>query len=234
MNLHKDIFVFIGPPGSGKGSLSNLCVRQLNWVQLSTGNLCRKHIVEQTDIGKEIAIAIKSGKLISDSLITSMVESWLAEQIEYVPAVILDGFPRAVAQAEALDKAIKQKFNGLTLCIVKFSISDDQVISRLTGRLICRNSDCQAVYSSHADSMLQPKKAMVCDHCAHDLTQREDDEAHAIRERLSIYHKYTHDLLNFYHGTGQQVFELNAEVPPTQIFEDFKKIVGLKRGLTVK
>ncbi len=224
--MKKDIFVFIGPPGAGKGSLSNLCTQKMNWVQLSTGNLCRKHIQEQTPIGKEIAFAIKSGKLVSDSLITSMVEEWLTQKIEHVPAVILDGYPRAVVQAQVFDKILKEKFSNVTLHVVKFSIADDTLVNRLTGRLICRNGECQAVYSAVAGSPLQPKQDMVCDVCSGPLGQREDDALSAVRERLLIYHKHTQELLNFYATINQPVIELNAEDALPNVFTQFSKLVG--------
>lgn len=225
--MKKDIFIFIGPPGSGKGTLSTLCTKTLQWVQLSTGNLCRKHIQEQTAIGKEIAFAINSGKLISDALISSMVEEWLIEKMEQEAAIILDGYPRAVAQAQVLDTILKERFNTVKVHVIKFTISDETIVNRLTGRLICHNSKCQAVYSLSTDSKLAPKKSMVCDLCSGPLGQREDDKLTAVKERLLIYHKHTQDLLNFYASIKQPIIELEADKDLPVVFEDFKKLVGL-------
>ena len=113
MNNQKNLIVFMGPPGAGKGSLSQLCVDEFGWVQLSTGFLCRKHIAAQTTIGRQIDFFIKSGKLVDDSLIVDMVEEWLAEQIDQQRGVILDGFPRSVVQAQALDEILK-KFESIS------------------------------------------------------------------------------------------------------------------------
>src|SRR5438105_2140053 len=99
-----NIFIFLGPPGSGKGSVSRLCIKDLGWVQLSTGNLCRKHIAKQTEIGKEIDFAIKSGKLVSDDLITNMVLEWFQKDFDDSHTVILDGYPRTIMQAQAFTK----------------------------------------------------------------------------------------------------------------------------------
>ncbi len=98
MSTERSIVIFIGPPGAGKGSLSQLCVKELGWAQLSTGNLCRYHITEQTELGKQIDLAIKSGKLISDGVIVDMVDKALPETFKQSPIVILDGFPRTVAK----------------------------------------------------------------------------------------------------------------------------------------
>ncbi len=218
----------MGPPGSGKGSISSLCTQELAWVQLSTGNLCRRHIAEQTEIGREIAFAIKSGKLVSDHLITSMVDVWLTEQLDNGSVVILDGYPRAVAQAKALKSLLKDKFPSLQLHVVNFVVPDEIIISRLTNRVICSNSECQAVYTATPGSPQQSKKAMVCDMCASPLVQRSDDTLVAAKERLDIYHKHTQDLLQFYRDIKQPVIELKADVPLSHVFNDFKKLMDLQ------
>ena len=107
-SLVRDIIVFIGPPGSGKGTLSGLCVKELGWVQISTGNLCRKHIADKTKIGQEIDFAIKSGKLVSDNLITDMIIDWFKHVGDQVRTVVLDSYPRTVAQAQALTSFLRR------------------------------------------------------------------------------------------------------------------------------
>ncbi len=102
MNSQKDIYIFIGPPGSGKGYIIPSMCKKVWLESISTGNLCRKHIAEQTEIGKQIDFAIKSGKLVSDSLIIAMVKNGCLANADQFDAVILDGFPRTIAQAQAL------------------------------------------------------------------------------------------------------------------------------------
>ena len=227
MSLKTDIIILIGPPGAGKGSLAHLCIKHLGWKQLSTGNLCRKHIAEQTEIGRQIDFAIKSGKLVSDSLITGAVDAWLSEQIGRIPAVILDGFPRTVAQAKALDDYVQQKKDYLRLKVIKLAISNDKVIARLCNRYICFNVDCQAVYSLGAGSTLVPQREMMCDSCGSSLIRRKDDEEDAIIERLQIYGKHEQDLLNFYKNSHCAIAECNVERSLGEIFEDFKTLVGI-------
>ena len=102
------VILFIGPPGSGKGTLSQKCVQKLGWQQISTGDLCRRHIAKQTEIGKSIDFAIKSGKLVSDGLISQMVFDWFRQENIESDVVILDGYPRTVNQAKDFDELADQ------------------------------------------------------------------------------------------------------------------------------
>ena len=225
MSQLKSIYVFIGPPGSGKGSLSSLCVNELGWSQLSTGNLCRKHIVEQTELGKQIDFALKSGKLVSDSLITSLVDEWLSGIVEQTEAVILDGYPRTVIQAQALHDFIQKNQQEFTVKIVRFFLEDEVVVDRLGARYTCSNKHCQAVYSLIEGSPLAPKRAYVCDRCSSDLARRLDDAIEAIRERLIVYNRHEQDLLNFYQGQGYPIIEFNVDKSLDAVFNEFKQLL---------
>lgn len=226
MNPRTEVFIFIGPPGAGKGSLSSLCVKRLGWVQLSTGNLCRKHISEQTEIGKQIDFAIKSGKLVSDNLITSVVGDWFANNVGKAPAIILDGFPRTLAQAQALHEMLASQVPGLHLRIVKLDISDETVVERLCNRYICSNVECQEVYSMAAGSAQLPRNDSKCQRCGSMLVRRKDDNQEAVLERLKIYHKHEHDLLNFYKNTKHEITEFSVEKPLDEVFDEFIRLVG--------
>ncbi|MFC1845745.1 adenylate kinase family protein [Candidatus Dependentiae bacterium] len=227
MSHEKTVFIFIGPPGSGKGSLSKMCVHELGWKQLSTGDLCRKHITKGTEIGKQIDFAIKSGKLVTDDLIVEMVDEWLEECFAADECVILDGFPRTVPQAEALGKLMKSKFNATELTIARLLIEDDQVVARLSSRYICKNDRCQAVYSLVKGSDLAPKKHMVCDACSEALIRRDDDTEESVRERLKTYHKHENKLIEFYRSEGKDIIEFCVEKPLDAVFDDFKTLMGL-------
>lgn len=224
MNSQKDIYIFIGPPGSGKGTLSQYCIKKFGWKQLSTGALCRKHIVEKTEIGKKIDFAIKSGKLISDELVVSMVQEWLLTNADYFNALILDGFPRTIAQAEALHNFLSSKLNSFKLKIVKFFISDEVVVKRLVSRLICNNNDCQTVYSESCES-LEPSESMKCDSCNDVLIRRHDDTLSAVYDRLKIYHIHEKHLLEFYQKNGFLINQVNVEKALDDIFIDFQNLI---------
>lgn len=219
--MSKQAYIFIGPPGSGKGSLSRLCMLHMGWQQFSTGNHCRKHITEQTPIGKEIDFIIKSGKLISDDLVLAMVDDWLTSSVATDTSLILDGFPRNGVQAESLLQMIKSKYASLKLRIVKFIVSDQVAIDRLCNRLTCNNSDCQSVYSGHELSSLAPKRAFRCDYCSADLIKRCDDGSHDIvKARLQTYRTFEQEILD--RLAGHEYIEVNVERPLDEIFETFK------------
>jgi adenylate kinase len=229
LSLNKEILVFLGPPGSGKGSISELCVKHFGWTQLSTGNMCRKHIAEQTQVGKAIDFAIKSGKLISDELVTSMIEQSLQECLESSSVIILDGYPRTVTQARQLAQLLETEFKNVKLKLVRFNVGDDLLIKRLSARYICKNQNCQAVYSVLSGSQQAPKHDLVCDRCSQPLYRREDDQPTAVKERLKMYHAYEQDLLNYYRTEmPEYVIDLTADKALTDVFEDFKTHITAK------
>jgi adenylate kinase len=225
----KQIFIFIGPPGAGKGSLSQLCVSRLGWAQLSTGDLCRQHIAAQTEIGKQIDFFIRSGKLIPDSLMIEMVEAWLLEKFKNIDVLILDGFPRTIVQAEALNALLsKEAFAHVTFHVVQLVLDDAEVKHRLLGRLICPNKECGAVYSKE-DAALQPRKEGFCDVCPNmRLIVRSDDTPESIQHRLEVYHKHANALLHYYKQHGdRQVKTLDASKPLSEVFDHFVQMISV-------
>jgi adenylate kinase len=222
----ENILIFIGPPGAGKGSLSSLCVKHFGWLQISTGNLCRKHSAEQTKIGKEIDLIIKSGKLINDDLISCMVTEWFVENVDKASGVIFDGYPRTVAQAEAFDAMLQAMFPGIQVKVVLFCLADDVVVNRLCSRYICQNKECQAVYSLSPHSELSPVATALCDLCSGVLGRREDDNEEAVRKRLDIYHRHEQQLINFYRNNGSEIIELDASKQLREVFDDFVHSIG--------
>lgn len=223
----RKVYLFIGPPGSGKGTITSLCVSNFGWGHLSTGNLCRKHIVDQTELGQQIDFALKSGKLVPDSLIASMVNDWFVSATEQVDAIILDGYPRTVTQASYFHQFLKTLQVSLGVKIVKFALHDNEIIQRLSTRYTCSNKNCQAVYSLDKGSTLSPSNPDVCDRCQSSLTRRADDVEEVIRERLQMYHKHEQELLNFYEQHGYSMTTINVDKSVESVFSDFKKLVEL-------
>lgn len=223
----------MGPPGSGKGSLSHLCIRHLGWQQISTGNLCRKHIIEKSPLGLQIDFAIKSGKLIQDEVISELVADWLHSNLNRSSSwIILDGFPRTVNQAETLDTLLQdQRFSGWNLQVVRMHASDNAVIKRLQGRIICANNDCQAVYSL-VEQQLAPKDGASCAHCLKPLVRRNDDESlDVIQDRLKQYHEHEKALVSYFEKTGKRLIELSVEKPLEEVFRGFMHIIGINKIL---
>jgi adenylate kinase len=197
-------------------------------MQCSTGNLCRQHIAKSTPLGQQIAFIIKSGKLISDSLIIDMVDEWLTEQQKKYSPVILDGFPRTIGQAQAFDDLLQKSF--LSLCrviVVEILLPDDVVVQRLMQRIICENRECQAIYAQH-DSFLAPKQEGICDKCSYSLVRRIDDEEDTVRERLQAYHHHARELMSYYRDHKTAILELKANKPLELVFNTFKNLIGLE------
>ncbi len=220
------LYVFIGPPGSGKGTLAQLCTQELGWEQVSTGNLCRKHIAEKTEIGKEIDFTIKSGKLIPDSLMTRMIGDWFSEH-RGRSIVILDGYPRTIGQAESFNTLIANMSLPLPVKVINFVIDDEKLIERLSYRLICENKECQAAYSLVPGSSQAPRKKGLCDKCNSPITKRADDSLTAIKERLKIYHQHEQELVKFFERFGYFVHKLFTDKPVRDLFDQLKREIGV-------
>lgn len=229
MNSPKRIIVFIGLPGSGKGTLSSMCVRELGWRQLSTGELCRKHIADQTEIGKRIDFAIKSGKLVSDSIISEMVFDWLVSSFDSVDTVIFDGFPRTVVQAELFHEFLKHKFKDgvCSLSVVRLDVPAQIVKERVADRLICGNKDCQAGYSANKNSKYCPKKENICDKCGSALVKRPDDLGDSVALRLETYLHNEQSLLDYFKLAGYGVIDLSANAAIEVVFDELRRVLHL-------
>lgn len=225
----KQIFIFLGAPGAGKGALSRSCVKNLGWKVFSTGDECRKHRSEGTKIGQEIDFAIKSGKLVSDDVIIDMIAQWIEKNTQLTSAIILDGFPRTVAQAQGLLDVLKSKeAEKLSLRIFQLNIEDEDIVKRLSSRLVCTNKACQAVYSTLLNTF-KPKQENVCDLCGSPLARRDDDNPVTIRERLRTYHYHAQALLDFYKKEGYEIGQINADQSPEQVFENFLTVANVQQ-----
>lgn len=219
------LYVFFGAPGSGKGTLSSLCVEKLGWVHLSTGDLCRKHIEEKTQLGQQIDFIIKSGKLVDDSVIIEMIVQWLDQKNSNVSGIVLDGVTRTVCQAEGLLTYLRKNNSRFLLHVVMLDVSDDEIVKRLSSRQVCSNKDCQRIYSTR-DNLLKSRVDGICDSCGSILIQRSDDNEATIRNRLDGYKRHIQPLVDFYTEQGVIVEHLNGQDSIEKVFENFVKKVG--------
>ena len=183
--------ILLGPPGAGKGTQAEVLSRDLNIPTISTGNILRAAIKDQTPIGMEAKSYMDAGKLVPDSVIIGIVAQRL-EQPDCKKGFILDGVPRTIGQAEALDAA------GITFDhVLSIEISDAEIEERMSGRRVCQS--CGAPYHVKAKP---PKQEGVCDTCGGPLVQRDDDKAETVRKRLEVYHAETEPLKGYYEGKG--------------------------------
>lgn len=219
------VYLFFGPPGSGKGSISQMCKDRLKWAHLSTGSVCRKHVSEGTQIGNQIDFAMKSGKLVSDSVIIDMVVEWLKSKDAVASGIILDGSPRTIAQAEGILDYLGSEAKHYCVCVVNFDVNQAELIRRLTSRRVCENKECEYVYSL-LDEVLRPKIDGVCDKCGSRLVQRNDDKEDVVKARLAVYEKHAQELLNFYKQREVVIISVSANLPIEEVFENFLKEVG--------
>ena len=219
------VYSFFGPPGCGKGTVAERLVSDLGFDSLSTGNLCRQHIQDQTKLGKELKTYLDAGKLVPDELVNSMVVQWLKDRIGKKSNIILDGYPRTKGQADAFQKILKEDkaFADITFKVVNFDVPKDEIVRRLSSRVMCSNKKCQAVYSLIAK---KPQKDGVCDLCGAPLIRRKDDEEQVIEERLKVFAEFAKDLLGFYGKTDTKVLSFVPHGGPNEAFKDFKLAIG--------
>lgn len=202
--------VFLGPPGAGKGTLAALAKEALGIVHISTGDIFRANIKNQTPLGIKVKAILDSGGLVPDETTIEIVKDRL-EKDDCASGYLLDGFPRTVGQAEAL--AGFAQLDG----VVNFVLSDEEVVQRLGGRRVCKG--CGAGY--HVAN-LPSKKEGICDSCGGELIQRKDDEPASIKERLRVYNEQTAPLIAYYQKKGL-LKDIDARPRPEDILESLKK-----------
>lgn len=193
--------IMLGPPGCGKGTQAQRLIDKYGIPQISTGDLLRAEVKNGTDLGKEADKFMKAGWLVPDQVVVGMIKNRLA-QADAQKGFILDGFPRTVPQAEALDAMLASVGRKVSK-VVSIEVPDQEVVDRLSGRRTCKG--CSAMY--HVKN-LPPKKEGVCDKCGGELYQRSDDNAETIKSRLATFHSQTEPVKAHYKKQG-----LVAEVP---------------------
>lgn len=207
--------ILFGAPGAGKGTQSALLIERHGMTQISTGDLFRAAIKGQTDLGKKAQEYMDKGQLVPDSIVIGMVEEVLQKGLR---DFILDGFPRTVAQAQALD-GLLNKMNISIGKAIFLEVPMEILMDRLTGRRVCKN--CGTVY--HIVS--KPTKTEgVCDICGGEVIQRADDKADVIETRLKTYQEYTSPLKEFYKKAGKYI-EVDGNREAEEVFKEIEKII---------
>lgn len=183
--------IFLGPPGSGKGTQAEKLHHSFRLIQLSTGNLFREHIKNETPLGVKVKSILANGELVPDDLTVQMVIERL-DKPDTVMGVVFDGFPRTRDQALALQNRLDEKGKCITVVIL-FKISDDEIVERLSARRMCPKDS--TIYNLNSNP---PKEDEKCDLCGAALIMREDDKPEVIRHRLNVYRQQTEPLIEYY------------------------------------
>lgn len=204
--------VLLGPPGAGKGTQADLISEKYRIPKISTGDLLRAAAGAGTPLGKKAKEYMNKGLLVPDDVLIGLIKEKLAEK-SMKKGFILDGFPRTLAQAEALQKLIKD------FVVIQIDLPDEEIIKRLSGRRMCK---CGSSY--HIES-IPPAKDGICDKCGCTLYQRDDDKEEVIRKRLDVYRKETEPLVEFYRKRGL-LKVVDGSKGKDKIFGEIRGIVG--------
>lgn len=187
------IIIMLGAPGTGKGTVASILSEKLNIPQVSTGDIFRKNIAEQTELGKLADSYISKGNLVPDDVTIKIVEDRLKKD-DVKEGIILDGFPRTIKQAEELDK-ILEKENKKVDMVINLTTPKEEIIERIVNRRVCSNQECKTVYNIVLNP---PKVEGICDKCGSKLLQRKDDNVETVESRIDTYLKNTSPLVEYY------------------------------------
>ena len=208
--------IFLGPPGAGKGTYASRLTPILETPHISTGDIVRDEIKAQTELGNAIREYSDKGELVPDKIIIKLLAKRLSKA-DCERGFILDGFPRTIKQAEALDKISKIDL------VINVNVPDEIIIKRLSNRIVCKR--CGTIYNKLT---LKPKRNNICDECGGQLYQREDDKPEVIQERLNVYRKKTEPLTEYYRKKDllKNVHCNDPMTPPKVIVEKIKLVIN--------
>ena len=210
--------IMLGAPGAGKGTQAKMIASKYQIPHISTGDIFRANIKNGTDLGKKAKEYMDQGLLVPDELTCDLVMDRI-QQDDCVNGFVLDGFPRTIPQAEALDAALEKIGQHMDYAI-DVDVPDDNIVNRMSGRRACL--DCGATY--HVVS-LPPKTEGKCDHCGSDLVLREDDKPETVQKRLSVYHDQTQPLIDYYKNQGI-LKSVDGTQPMEAVFTAITDILG--------
>ncbi len=205
--------IFIGPPGSGKGTVAKKLAKEFNLTHISPGEMLREEIIKKTSLGEEINKYYSKGHLVPDNIVSDMVKL----KIRAHPDFILDGFPRAVEQARILEDFIKVEL------VIFLDVPEKIAVERISGRRTCEK--CAASY--HIKN-IPPKKKGICDKCGGKLIRRPDEKPSIVKERFKVYQQKSLPLVNFYNKKGI-LKEVDGSGTPEEVYGRVKELVeGIK------
>lgn len=188
--------VLVGPPGAGKGTQAAFLAENLSIPHISTGDIFRANISQGTELGRQAQEYMRAGHLVPDEVTIGMAEDRM-RQPDAEGGFLLDGFPRNIAQAEALDRFLESAGTKLD-AVLDLEVPEDEVVNRIAGRRTCRN-DSSHVFHAQYDP---PQQEGVCDVCGGELYQRDDDREETVRKRLAVYHSETEPIIDHYKRQG--------------------------------
>lgn len=212
--------ILMGPPGAGKGTQAANLVKEYGCAHISTGDIFRKALKEQTKYGVIAKYFIQFGHLVPDDYTIAMVRDYLKEN-EFPNGFILDGFPRTIIQARELE-SIAKEFDFEIDAVLNLDVDFDKLTKRLSGRRTCK--ECGATYHVEFNPS---KQADVCDKCGGDLYQRPDESEEAVKVRLDTYTKQTRPLIDYYTMKGE-ITNINGDQSMEDVFEEIKKSLEVK------
>ncbi|NLY66300.1 MAG: adenylate kinase [Tissierellia bacterium] len=204
--------VLLGPPGAGKGTQASAIISKYSIPHISTGDIFRANIKNGTELGKQVEAYMNKGLLVPDELVVSIVKDRLTEE-DCKDGFLLDGFPRTVNQAEALDEELK-KMNLKLDKVVNIQVGKEILIERAIGRRICKN--CGATYHIKFNP---PKEENICDKCGGKLHQRDDDKVETVEKRIEVYHEQTKPLIEYYDKKGL-LLNVDGTKPVEEVFNE--------------